>query len=137
MEIYLNKLADVPLLKNKKLLVMASLFGKNSKSFIYCFTRTVGRQTCCSFHQFSWVGNSILEGNSEIIINALNNGDLLNSGWGHLLKDTLTIVSSLKSWSFFHTFRQGNAVTDVLAKRVRLSSPLLVWIKSIPSPKLC
>ena len=28
--------------------------------------------------------------------------------------------------------RLGNALADVLAKRVRLSSPLLVWMESIP-----
>ena len=28
--------------------------------------------------------------------------------------------------------KQGNALADVLAKRVRLSSPLLVWIESVP-----
>ena len=29
--------------------------------------------------------------------------------------------------------RQGNALADALAKRARLSSPLLVWMESIPS----
>ena len=28
--------------------------------------------------------------------------------------------------------RQGNALANALAKRVRLSSPLLVWMESIP-----
>ena len=28
--------------------------------------------------------------------------------------------------------RQGNTVADALAKRARLSSPLLVWMESVP-----
>ena len=28
--------------------------------------------------------------------------------------------------------RQGNALADALAKRARLSSPLLVWMESVP-----
>ena len=31
-----------------------------------------------------------------------------------------------------HMCRQGNALADALAKRVRLSSPLLVWMESVP-----
>ena len=44
--------------------------------------------------------NSILEGDSEIVINALRNGVLLNSGLGLLLNDTLSIVNSLKKFLF-------------------------------------
>ena len=29
--------------------------------------------------------------------------------------------------------RQGNALADALAKRAKLSSPLLVWMESVPS----
>lgn len=76
--------------------------------------------------------NSILEGDSEIVINTLRNGVLLYLGLGLLLNDTLSIVNSLKKISFAHTLRQCNAVIDTLARRDRLSSPLLVWMKCIP-----
>ena len=54
--------------------------------------------------------NSILEVDSEVIINALNKGDLFNSAFGHHLKDTMLVVSSLWSWSFSHTIRQSDSV---------------------------
>ena len=38
----------------------------------------------------------VLEGNSEII-NALENGDMFNSTYGHLLINTLSLLNSLKS----------------------------------------
>ena len=47
--------------------------------------------------------NFILEGDSEIVINALRNDVLLNSGLGLLLNDILSIVNSLKK-SFFFTY---------------------------------
>ena len=31
-----------------------------------------------------------------------------------------------------HIYRQGNAVAHILAQRVRLSSPLQVWMESVP-----
>ena len=45
--------------------------------------------------------NFILEGDSEIVINALRNDVLLNSGLGLLLNDILSIVNSLKKSFFF------------------------------------
>ena len=49
--------------------------------------------------------NSILEGDSEIVINVLKKGELFNSSLGHMLKDTVLLVSSFKSWSFSHKGR--------------------------------
>ena len=66
--------------------------------------------------------NSILEVDSEVIINSLNKGDLFNSAFGHHLKDTMLVVSSLWSWSFSHTIRQGDSVVDALTRRARLSA---------------
>ena len=51
---------------------------------------------------------------------------------GHIIHDILLFSRSFQSFSFAHVCRQGNALADVLAKRVRLSSPLLVWIEFAP-----
>ena len=51
---------------------------------------------------------------------------------GHIIHDILLFSRSFPSFSFAHVCRQGNALADVLAKRVRLSSPLLVWMESVP-----
>ena len=66
--------------------------------------------------------NSILEVDSEVIINSLNKGDLFNSALGHHLKDTMLVVSSLWTLSFSHTIRQGDSVVDALTRRARLSA---------------
>ena len=76
--------------------------------------------------------NSILEGDFEIIINALKNGDMFNSAYGHLLIDTLYLLNSSKSWSLSHTLRLGNAIADALARRAKFSFPLSIWLESVP-----
>ena len=54
---------------------------------------------------------------------------MLYSAFGHLVKDTLS--HSLQSFSFSHTFRQGNAITClILSRRKSLSFLLLVWMES-------
>ena len=62
------------------------------------FTRELGIERC------------ILEGNSQIVVKALHDGDKTFSEFGHLLQDTLSHLNSLQNWSLSHTFRQGNAV---------------------------
>ena len=69
---------------------------KNPKSLLYCCFGIV-------------LDNSILEGNSKIIINALKNGDMFNSAYG-----------------------LGNAIADALARRAKFSFPLSIWLESVP-----
>ena len=53
-----------------------------------------------------------------ISINAISNGLLLHSSCGHIIKDILFAKE--------HICKQGNALADVFAKRVKFSFPLLV-----------
>ena len=57
---------------------------------------------------------------------------MFHSSIGHILKDTLSYVSPLQSYSFSHVGWQGNIVAHVLVQRVRLSFPLAVWMKYVP-----
>ena len=52
--------------------------------------------------------------------------------YGHLFKDTIFYVNSLRSSSVSHTYRKGNYVVDALAKKARFSSGLIVWMESVP-----
>lgn len=48
---------------------------------------------------------SILEGDSELVINCLRDNDMLHSCLGHLVKDTMSYVNPLRSWSFSRSVR--------------------------------
>ena len=67
---------------------------------------------------------------------------MLNSTFDHLIKDTMSLVNSFQSWSFAHTYRQGNGVAHALARRAKVFFfffffffffPFLVWIEFAPS----
>ena len=75
---------------------------------------------------------SILEGDSKNVIKSFQKGDMFQFAYGHLLKDTMFYVNSLRSYSFSHTYRNGNSVTDALAKNARFSSDLTVWMEYVP-----
>lgn len=59
----------------------------------------------------------------------------MHSSFGHLVRDTLSYVNSLPSFSFSHIFWQDNALIHALAKIVRIYFPLFIWMESI-SPNL-
>ncbi|KAK9990631.1 hypothetical protein SO802_025616 [Lithocarpus litseifolius] len=57
-----------------------------------------------------------VEGDSEIIIKALNQGGLSSSSFGHIIKDIKVLSSLLGNVIFSHTRRQGNRVAHGLAR---------------------
>lgn len=75
---------------------------------------------------------SHFEGNSEVGIKVLQDGNMLFSSFGLLVRDTLSFVSPLWGFSFSHTVRQSNAVAHALTQRARLSFLLLVWMECVP-----
>ena len=75
---------------------------------------------------------AIFEGYSEIVVKALV-GDCPNrSSIGHIVKDFKSLMGLFQTCTFYHVWRQSNGVAHALAKRVRNSSPLSVWMESIP-----
>nr|POE53100.1 putative ribonuclease h protein [Quercus suber] len=73
----------------------------------------------------------MIEGDSEIIINAIREQTLLASDLGHILEDIHVLSSSFCSISFHHIKRLGNCVAHRLARR-SFCNPLLVWMEEVP-----
>ena len=74
---------------------------------------------------------SILEGDSELVYKALIFYSSPQSNIDHIIKDTLSIASSLRTYSFSHTRKQGNSIAHGLARRAMSSFPLLVCVNNI------
>ena len=75
---------------------------------------------------------SILEGDSETSINAIWSKNLLQSSFGHIVKDIVSLTNSLQNFSFSCIIRQDNTLAHTLVKREKLSFPILLWIKVCP-----
>lgn len=79
------------------------------------------------------VSLSEFEGDSEVVCRALRTADRGHPSIGQIIKDTLSIVGSLRTYSFTHTRWQGNCVAHALAKRAIVSFLILVWMEHVPS----
>ena len=73
------------------------------------------------------------EGDLEVVYRALRTTDWSHPSFGQIIKDTLSIVGLLRTFSFSRTRQQGNCVAHALAKRAIVSFPLLVWMEHVPS----
>lgn len=69
---------------------------------------------------------SIFEGDSEILVKALNNENHSLASIGHIIKDIQSTSSFFQTHSFSHTRKQGNFLAYALARRARNSFPLEV-----------
>ena len=90
------------------------------------------KQTCPT-ETITGISQSIFEGDSEIAINFLKQGDTLRSAYGHLIKESLVHVNSLQSYFFSYIYWQGNTVASALVRRATFSSPLLIWMEDVLS----
>lgn len=73
----------------------------------------------------------VFEGDLEVVCKALTDVDFFHSAIGHIIKDVVFTISSLRTHASSHTRWQGNSITHALDKRVRLSFVLLVWMKHV------
>ena len=76
--------------------------------------------------------HSVFEGISEVFIKALVEGNYSLASIGHIVKDVMSILDLLQTYSFSHVRKQSNAVTHALAQRVRFFLFLVVWMEDIP-----
>lgn len=65
-------------------------------------------------------GHFVFDGDSEVIIKALVDGNFSLASIGHLVKDIMSISGLLQTQSLSHVRRQDNDVAYALALRVRL-----------------
>ena len=71
------------------------------------------------------ISSSEFEGDSEVVCEALKAAEWGHPSLGQIIKDTWSIVSSLRIVSFSYTRPQGNGVAHVLAKRTKVSFSLI------------
>ena len=113
-------------------LVVAAMAEKISKPHsVECLEALAARRAVI-FAKEIGLQQSHFEGDSETVIKGLLEGGMQSSSIGHLFRDILFHVSSMRSFSFAHVVRQSNAVAHALAQRARLSFPFSAWMESVP-----
>ena len=75
--------------------------------------------------------NACFEGDAEGVVRSIRDKDDSNAFVGHLVKDFMSIVGLFQTYSISHVRRQGNSVAHALAREVRMSFPLRIWMEDV------
>ena len=73
----------------------------------------------------------ILEGDSQVLITALQNNSYTLSHFGHLVKDIQYLASCFLEIRYSHVCRNCNTVAHALAKRANSISHYQVWMEDV------
>ena len=119
--------------QDAKGMVIAALAEKITYPGSVLMLEALAARRAAKFVMELGISVSEFEGDSEVVYKALRTADWSHPSIGQIIKDTLSIVGSLRTFSFSHTRRQGNCVAHALAKRAIISFPLLVWMEHVPS----
>ena len=74
----------------------------------------------------------IIEGDSEVVIKALNSSNTSSTSFGHIIQDIKIVSAAFSEIRFCHTRRQGNKVAHSIARRACNFSPFIVWMEDVP-----
>ena len=74
----------------------------------------------------------ILEGDSQVLITALQNNSYTLSHFGHLVQDIQYLASCFSEIHYSHVRRHCNTVAHALAKRANSISHYQVWMEDVP-----
>ncbi len=74
------------------------------------------------------------EGDSKMIVAALNAPYHSLTPYGHLIADAKSLANGLNSYCFIHVKRKGNVVAHALARMAIHTDNLEVWMEDVPSP---
>ena len=127
----INKVGLGVVIRNDHGQVLASLSEQIQLPFSFDLVEAIAVAWAISFaHELS-LSNYILEGDSDVVINALKRNDDSLSSFGHILASakSLTDVNCI---TFFHTHRIGNTVAHNLAKHARHIIGFKVWMEDVP-----
>ena len=75
----------------------------------------------------------ILEGDSEIVINALNEAPHSLASFGLLIQDVKCFANLFHCIKFSHVHRKGNSVAHNLARHARHVTGFQAWMENVSS----
>ena len=82
------------------------------------------------------ISNVVLEGDSSLVMAALNSKDPGLAPYGLMIQDSLSLSSVFSKLSYSHTKREGNTVAHNLAQLAVNLPNCVIWMEDVPSDVL-
>ena len=82
------------------------------------------------------ISEAVLEGDSSLVMTALNSKNLGLAPFGLLLRDSLNLFVGFSNLSYSHTKREGNTAAHNLAQLAVNFPNCVIWMEDVPSDVL-
>ena len=112
--------------------VMASLTEKLAMPPTVEILEAMAARRAMIFMEELGLCRATFEGDSVTVVKALAGDCPDRSCIGHIIKYCKSLMGCFQTCPFSHVRRQSNGVAHALARRARKSSPLSVWMESVP-----
>nr|POE78573.1 putative ribonuclease h protein [Quercus suber] len=116
-------------IRNDKGLIMAAFTHTIPLPTSVEMVEVLAARTALSLAKDLCLNKVQLEGDSEVIVNALSKGGMDSSSFRHIVKDISLLSSAFQCLSFSHTRRLGNKLAHCLARLACNFSPFQVWME--------
>ena len=121
------------MVRNEEGLVLASLSQQIPLPATVLEVETLAAKRALEFAIEIGAHRVILEGDSTILINALQSTNHSLAHFGQLAEDVKYLASCFRKCMFFHVRRHCNKVAHSLARRALKHPYLLVWMEDVPA----
>ena len=127
----INKVSLGVVIRNENGQVLASLSKQIQLPFSSDLVEAIAVAQAITFARELSLSEYILEGDSNMVINALKRNDDSLSSFGHILASAKSLTD-INCITFSHTRRIGNTVAHNLAKHARHVIGFKMWMEDVP-----
>ena len=121
------------IIRDRKGLVMASMAARISQQLQPVEIEALAANKALEFAREMDIKDAVLEGDSLLVMKALNFKNTGLAPFGLLLQDSLDISSRFSKLSYSHTEREGNTIAHNLAQLAFNLTNCVIWMEDIPS----
>ena len=124
------------IIRDKKGLVITSMTTQIPQQLRLVEIEALVASKALEFARELGIADAVLEGDSQVVITALNSKNTVLAPFGSLVQDSLTLSTGFSNLSYSHTKKEGNTVAHNLTKLAVNLTNCVIWMEDVPSDVL-
>ena len=124
------------IIRDRKGLVIASMATRIPQQLRPVEIEALATSKALEFARELGIADAVLEGDSQVVIMALNSKNTVLAPFGSLVQDSLTLSTGFSKLSYSHTKKEGNTVAHNLTKLAVNLTNCVIWMEDVPSDVL-
>ena len=124
------------IIRDRQGLVIASMATRISQQLRSVEIEAMAASKALEFARELGITEAVLEGDSQVVMMALNSKSPVLAPYGSLLQDSVSLSNSFLKLSYSHTKRESNTVAHSLTKVAVNLTNCVIWMEDVSSDVL-